>query len=64
MKAAPCFQPHAAQDGLSAVVAGSHCDALLVERDSNIFGANVIENERHHAGLFRAPYRSTASPAR
>src|SRR5580700_1088587 len=42
---------HAAQDGLSTVVARSYRDALLVERDSNIFGANVIENERHHARL-------------
>jgi hypothetical protein len=42
---------HAAENRLSAVVAGSHGDTLLVERDSNIFGAHVIENKRHHARL-------------
>ena len=29
---------------MSTVVAGSHGDAFLVERDSNIFSANLIEN--------------------
>src|SRR5580698_11143738 len=42
---------HATQDGLSTVVTGSHCDAVLVERDANILSANAIEDERHHAGL-------------
>jgi hypothetical protein len=41
---------HAAQDGLSTVVAGSHCNALLVERDSNMLSAIVVQNERHHVG--------------
>src|SRR5580692_10961402 len=45
------FNSHATQDGLSTVVAGSHGDTLVVERDSNIFRANVIENERHHTSL-------------
>ena len=42
---------HTAQDRLRTVVAGAHRDALLIKRNSNILGANVIENERHHASL-------------
>jgi len=35
-----------AQDGLSAVMAGAHRNALLVKRDTYVLSANVVENER------------------
>jgi selenium-binding protein 1 len=40
---------HATQDRLSTVVAGSHGDALLVERDSNILGAGGIFALDHYS---------------
>src|SRR5215472_17713714 len=41
----------AAQDGLGTMMTRTHGNSFLVQRRSAIFGANVIDNKREHAGM-------------
>ena len=43
----------APQNGLRAMVTGTHCDTFLVERLAEVLGAITIEHEGQHAGLVR-----------
>ena len=51
-RVARCFDAKAAEDRLGAVVAGSDGDSFLVQRRADVFGAESIQDEREHAGLF------------
>ena len=46
------FDAEAAEDWLSAVMAGADGDALAIESGADVFGAIAVEHEREDAGFF------------
>jgi hypothetical protein len=44
------LQPKAAQNRLSAMVAGAHGDALAVQGFTDVLSTAAVEDERHNAG--------------